>query len=331
MTIPISSFRILNTEPGRLSPAARLSLRRLAHVDEVEADREYLLENVHKYNGLFIGLRNLIDGDVLAKSKLLRCIVTPTTGLNHVDIEVAKKKGMTVLSLRGETEFLSSVSATAELAWGMLLALVRKIPAAHQSVMAGEWARNNFYGNEFRGRTLGILGFGRLGKMLSTYGQAFGMKIIAHDDSPVSAPDVEFVGLIELLERSDMISVNLSLNDETRGMLGKKEFSIIKRGAFIVNTARGEILDEAAFLESLMNGRLAGAAIDVMVDETSGNPNWLKESELYAYARDHSNLLITPHIGGVTFESVEKTNRFIIKKLARYLSNEALIRTNTSI
>jgi D-3-phosphoglycerate dehydrogenase len=189
--------------------------------------------------------------------------------------------------------------------------------------MSGEWERNQYYGNELRGRTLGILGFGRLGKMLKTYGQAFGMKVIAYDISPVSVVDVEFVGCDELLERSDVISVNLALNDETKGLLGRKEFSLIKQGAFLVNTARGGILDEAAFLESLQTGQLAGAAIDVMAGEVTGNPNWLKESGLYAYALHHSNLLITPHIGGVTYESVEKTNRFIIDKLADYLRSKA--------
>ncbi len=321
MLLPHSSFRILNTEPGRLSQEARLALRELALVDEVEADRKHLLENVSEYHGLFIGLRNIVDREVLARAEQLRCIVTPTTGLNHIDMAFAEAKGVTVLSLRGETEFLSTVSATAELAWGMLLALVRKIPAANQSVMAGEWARDNFYGNELRGRTLGILGFGRLGRMLCAYGQAFGMKVLTHDIRPVSVVDVESVGLTELLERSDVISVNLALNDASRGMLGREEFSHVKQGAFLLNTARGEILDEDALLEGLVTGRLAGAAIDVMAGETSGNQSWLKDSKLHAYARDHSNLLITPHIGGVTYESVEKTNRFIIQKLANFLRN----------
>ena len=104
-------------------------------------------------------------------------------------------------------------------------------------------------------------------------------------------------------------------------MLGQNEFSLIKQRAFLVNTARGEIIDEEAFLLSLKTGRLAGAAIDVMAGETSGNPDWLKLSKLYAYAREHNNLLISPHIGGVTYESVEKVDRFIIAKLANYLRN----------
>ena len=319
MTSSDNSFLMLNTEPGRLSSQDRFILCGLATVDEVEADRRYLLENIHNYKGLFIGLRNNIDKNLLASATQLKCIVTPTTGLNHIDMKIARERGITVLSLRGETEFLSTISATAELAWGMLIALVRKIPAAHRSVMAGEWERNRFYGNELRGRTLGIIGYGRLGKMLKTYGQAFGMKVIAHDIHPASAMDVDFVELAELLEQSDVVSVNLALNESTIGMLGRKEFSLMKRGAFLVNTARGEILDEEALLESLKTGHLAGAAIDVIAAETSDNQNWLKESELRAYARDYDNLLITPHIGGVTCESVEKSNRFIIEKLGNYL------------
>jgi D-3-phosphoglycerate dehydrogenase len=321
MSGPNSSFHILNAEPGRLSSTARLALRELAVVDEIEADRRFLLKNIHKYNCLFIGLRNIIDNDILIRAKELQCIVTPTTGLNHIDMKVAAERGVTVLSLRGETEFLASVSATAELAWGMLLALVRKIPAAHRSVISGEWDRNQFYGNELRGRTLGIIGLGRLGRMINTYGLAFGMKILGNDISHTSLPGVDFVELDELLERSDVISVNLALTEETIGLLGYREFSLMKRGAFLINTARGEILDETAFLESLKSGHIAGAAVDVLSAETSGKQNWLNESKLHAYARDHNNLLITPHIGGVTYESVDKTNSFIIEKLARYLKD----------
>lgn len=317
--LDLSWFRILNTDPERLSPTARATLRGLASVDEVAADRRYLLENAYKYNCLFISIRDIIDDNILARAEKLQCIVTATTGLDHINMDVAEEMGVTVISLRGETEFLANISATAELAWGMIIALIRKIPAAHQSVMAGHWARDNFYGNELRGKTLGIIGFGRLGKMLGAFGQAFRMNIIAYDIEIPATLDVEFVDLNELLKQSDVISVNLPLNDSTRGMLGHNEFSIIKRGSFLVNTARGDIIDEEALLLSLKTGRLAGAAIDVMAGETSGNPAWLEASKLYNYARDHSNLMILPHIGGVTYESVEKTDSFIIAKLSSYL------------
>lgn len=317
------AFTILNTEPGRFSDEAKRALRAVASVDEVEADREYLLERVAHYEGLFICLRNTIDEEVLRRAARLKCIVTPTTGLNHIDMDAAERMGITVLSLKGETKFLEGVTATAELTWGLLLALIRKIPTAHQSVMAGNWLRDNFYGRELRGKTLGVIGYGRLGKMIAAYGKVFGMQVIAFDREPKSPAEIELTGLSELLRRSDVISLHLSLNDETRGLLNQERFSEMKLGAVFMNTARGEIVDESALLAALHDGKLSGAAIDVMTDETSINPGWLMNSALRAYARDHDNLLIMPHIGGVTIESVENTNRFMIEKLDAHLKNEA--------
>ena len=320
MTVPNSSFHILNTEPGRLSLEARFNLRKLASVDEIEADREYLLRHVDCYDALFIGLRNVIDKEVLQRATRLKCIVTPTTGLNHIDVAFAEELGVKILSLRGETEFLETVTATAELAWGMLLALVRKIPAAHQSVMAGEWVRDHFYGRELRGMTLGVIGYGRLGKMLGRYGRVFGMHVLAYDTNPSPGTEVEFTSLTELLRHSDVISVNLALNDSTYGLLDQSLFSKVKRGAIFINTSRGEIVNEAALLGALRDGVVSCAALDVMAGETTNDPNWLKSSALHAYAQEHDNLLITPHIGGVTFQSVEKTNHFMINKLADYMN-----------
>lgn len=315
------AFKILNTEPGRFSDEARRTLRELAYVDEIEADRKYLLEHGAHYDCFFICLRNVIDKDVLDRAIRLKCIVTPTTGVNHIDMEIARSKDITVLSLKGETKFLENVTATAELSWGLLLALLRKIPTAHQSVMAGEWARDNFYGRELRGKTLGVIGYGRLGKMVAAYGRVFGMQVFAYDCEPQSTAEIEFLGLSELLARSDVISVNLSLTDDTRGLLNQERFSEMKSGAVLLNTARGEIVDESALLGALLDGRLSGAAIDVMADEISIDSSWLMNSRLRIYANEHDNMIITPHVGGVTLESVEKTNRFMIDKLGTYLKN----------
>jgi D-3-phosphoglycerate dehydrogenase len=314
------TFRILSTEPGRLSYEDRISLGSIAPLEEIEADRQYLLDNVNRYQCLFIGLKNVIDEEILAQATQLKCIVSPTTGLSHIDVKEAEKRHVTVLSLRGETTFLSSVSATAELTWGLLLALVRRIPAADRSVRHGNWDRDRFYGNELRGRTLGIVGFGRLGKMISEFGRAFGMNVVMNDISSPSENDIRFLSLDDLLECADVVSVNASLNESTKGLLGKREFNLMKPGALLINTSRGEILDEAALLNSLETGRLAGAAIDVMAGETSLKSRWLLESDLYRYLLRNDNLIITPHIGGVTHESVSKTNKFMINKLRDYLA-----------
>lgn len=316
----MSRLRILNAEPGRFSREARDALAALGKVDEVEADRSFLLQHLADYDVVLVALRNTLDAELLARPGRLRCIVSPTTGLDHIDLTRADELGITVLSLRGETAFLNDVTATAELTWGLLLALLRRIPAAHSDVTGGSWRRNAFCGHELKGKTLGIVGHGRLGKMVAHYGLAFRMDVLAVDTSPdPRAEGVVFVALPELLARSDVVSLHLPLNDQTRGWFDSRAFGAMRPGAVFLNTARGEIVDQAALLGALRSGRLAGAAVDVLAGETSTDPNWLDTNELARYARANDNVLITPHIGGVTHESVAQTNLFIIRKLRNHL------------
>ncbi len=314
------AWRILNTEPARLSSRAKLALLELGEVTEVAADRAYLMAHAGRFDVLFIALRHTLDRAILERATQLRCIVTPTTGVNHIDMTTAATRGIDVLSLRGETTFLEGITATAELTWGLLLALVRRTGPAHASVMRGEWQRDSFMGTELKGRTLGVLGYGRLGRMVVAYGRAFRMTVLAAERREIAVTgEVEVVGLEELLARSDVVSIHLPLTDETRGFFGERCFRLMRPGAFLLNTARGEIVDEAALLAALTSGRLAGAAVDVLSAETSLAPDWLMRNPLRAYAQGHDNLLITPHIGGVTADSVEQTNQFMIAKLASYL------------
>jgi len=312
--------RILNAEPGRLSEKARAALRSLGTVVEVDADRDYLLSNVDRYDVIFIALRNAIDREVLRRATSLRCIVTVTTGLSHIDVSTAREKGITVLSLQGETEFLSDITATAELTWGLLLCLMRKIPAAHADVIQGRWERNDHCGMQLKDKTLGILGYGRLGKMVAAYGRAFRMSVIAFDRNPEQDPCIEIVPFTELLRRSDIVSIHLPLTEDTRSLLGEEAIRLMKPGALLINTARGEIVDEAALADALSAGRLGGAAVDVLANEIV--PSRRRESPLIALARASGAILITPHIGGVTYESVEQTNLFMIAKLRRYLETK---------
>jgi phosphoglycerate dehydrogenase-like enzyme len=155
--------------------------------------------------------------------------------------------------------------------------------------------------------------------MVAAYGRAFGMTVVAFDRSPDLGTDIEFVDLGELLRRSDVVSVHLALTPETEGFLNADRLRAMKPGALLLNTARGRIVDEAALLEGLRSGRIAGAALDVLSGETSTDQDWLVHNELPVYAKDHDNLLITPHIGGLTAESAARTNSFMIDKLARHL------------
>ncbi|MCL4555085.1 MAG: hydroxyacid dehydrogenase, partial [Actinobacteria bacterium] len=240
------------------------------------------------------------------------------TGLDHVDVDYARSRGIAVLSLRGETEFLRTIPATAEHTWALLLALMRQIPQASTSVRHGEWHRDWFRGHDLCGKRLGIVGLGRIGEKVAQFGLAFDMHVAAYDphrnDWPVDV--LECKSLKELLSRSDALTVHVPLNDETRRMIGQDELALLPRMAVVVNTSRGEVLDETSLVNALKVGHLAGAALDVICNERDDLAR--QSGGLLEYARKHSNLLITPHIGGATEESMARTEVFMAEKLRRY-------------
>ena len=310
-------LRILNLEPHGYSLKARSLLESLGQVDDGPLDRSALLERIKYYDVLLVRLGHKIDAAVLAAAPRLRTIVTATTGLNHIAVDEAANRGIMVLSLAGAKEFLESVYATAEHTWALLLALTRNIPQAIGHVLSGGWERDEFKGVELHGRTLGIIGLGRLGLKVASYGMAFGMKVIGYDMKKAAGflEGAAMVGWEQVLSKSDVISIHANYTPENQGMIGRAEIFAMKKGAFLINTARGELIDEDAVLKGLVSGHLGGAALDVLCGENTG---WEKSARLLDYARKKGNLIITPHIGGCTFESMEKTELFMADKLLRH-------------
>lgn len=313
--------RILNVEPRDFTEPARRVLSGLGELVEEELDREQMLRRLPGFQVLIVRLGHLIDAQVMDSAPELRCILSATTGLDHIDLAQARQRGLTVLSLQGEGKFLESVSATAEHTWGLLLALVRQIPAAFAAVRAGRWDRDAFKGRELMDRRLGCVGLGRLGRKVAAYGLTFGMQVAAYDPEPVRWLDG--VRRIESLERllagSDVLSLHPPHNEQTRNMIGMRELELLPDGAVLINTARGGLVDETALLAALSSGRLAGAALDVLAHESGRG---LPDSPLLAYAREHDNLIITPHLAGATKESMAKTELFMAKKLAAWLQEQ---------
>lgn len=317
---------ILNTECSRYSEDQLLELDKFGEVININADRQYLIDNIKNFEVILIALEHTIDEEILSLAKNLKCIVTPTTGQNHIDCDFANKKGIDVLSLKGETKFLESISATAELTWGLLLSLIRKIPSAFNDVIGGNWNRERFYGNELKGKIIGIIGFGRLGKIIAKYAESFGMTVIAYDIKKTSNPsNITFMELDELARNSDFISIHLPLDVTTTNLIDIDFFKNVKHGVVLINTSRGEIINEDALLECLLSGRVSAAATDVLSNEFSLDKNWLKRNKLIDYASKNSNLIITPHIGGLTNESADSTNTFIIRKLKNYLIEKNIL------
>lgn len=314
-------LHILNAEPLQYSAQARSVLTSLGHVVEADLDQDGLLAQVHHADILIIRLRNFIGREIMDAAPNLKAIVSATTGLDHIDTAYAAEKGIVVLSLRGEVEFLSTIPATAEHTWALLLALSRRLPQAYQSVLLGEWDRDRFRGHDLAGKRLGIVGLGRIGKKIAQYGIAFNMQVHAYD--PYCKDWVLHVERHKTLESlccvSDILSLHVPLNEETRNLISTRELAWLPRGALLLNTARGAVLDEDALLDALKNGQLSGAALDVISDETfSPRP---QTSRLIRFAEQESILLLTPHIGGATIESMHMTELFMANKLLRFLKS----------
>lgn len=315
-----TGIRILNVEPTNYSREAFEILCSVGEVDERDLSCTALRNVLPSYHVLIVRLRNQISPELIDLGVRLKAIVTATTGLDHIDVGYAKDRGIDVLSLKGENEFLSRVPATAEHTWGLLLALTRRIPAAADAVQEGSWDRDAFRGRDLNGKRLGIVGYGRIGRIVARYAQAFGMSVMAYDPhlSGSLPTSIEMVSNLEELARnSEILSVHAALSEETVDLVGDRVLEALPEGALLVNTARGAIVNSNALLNCLESGWLGGAALDVIPGERHmDDPD---RNRLLAYARSHDNLIITPHIGGATLESMWMTEVFIAKKLKRHL------------
>jgi D-3-phosphoglycerate dehydrogenase len=312
---------ILIVESRDLSPQVMGTLTALGTVRCADLDRTALLKESGDATVLWVRLRNYIDREVLDHFPRLRVLVTPTTGLTHIDLNEVYGRNIKVLSLQGESEFLKNIRATAEHTIGLMLALIRRLPAAFDHVKASKWNRDEFKGEELYGKTIGIVGYGRLGKIVSRYLHAFEAKVLVADPNAHAAtvdPWAMLVPLEKLLRESDIVTLHVNFHEGNRGLFGRREFAQMKEGAYFINTSRGELVDEQVLLESLESRALGGAALDVLSQEHSilGAVHPLVE-----YARTHDNLILTPHIGGCTKESLQKTEEFMVSRLRDWLKN----------
>lgn len=278
-----------------------------------------ILENIGRYDA-YLGHTDIkVDAAFLARAARLRVVGTCSTGTDHIDKPALAARDIGLLSITTDYDLLERFTSTAELAWGLLIACRRRLPYHFERAKHGEIGpeRGAALPPQLSGKTLGILGYGRLGRMVADYGRAFRMRVIATDIKPIRSPGVEQVDLDTLLAASDVVSLHVHLRDDTRHMINREALARMKEGAILINTARGDLIDEDALLEALISGRLAGAGLDVIHDEWDRN---LAARPLLEYARTHNNLILTPHLGGVSLESVTEARTFMAKKMARYIA-----------
>lgn len=310
----MSVFRILVTD--ELSPQAMELLDAAADVqyDVVKRPpKEKLLEIIPEYDAVLVRSSGRIDADVLAAGKRLKVVGRAGAGVDNIDLEAASLRGVMVMNTPG-----ANTIATAEHTMTLMLALCRHIPQADASLRTGQWERNRFMGVQLYQKTLGIVGLGRVGQQVARRAQAFEMTVIAYDpyisDEVARELKVELVSLEELLSRADFITINAALTPESRGLLNAQNIARMKPGVRIINCARGALIDEEALYEALVSGHVAGAALDVFIEEPLP-----ADSKL----RTLSNVVLTPHLAASTVEAQRDVGTKIVEQVLAALRGES--------
>jgi D-3-phosphoglycerate dehydrogenase len=279
------------------------------HVDGT--DRPALLAALAEADAIIVRSATRIDAEAVAAAPRLKVVARAGVGLDNVDVPAATARGVMVVNAP-----TSNIVSAAEQAIALLLAVARHTADASAALKRGEWKRAKYTGVEVQGKTVGVVGLGRIGVLFAQRMAAFGTRLIAYDPyiQPARAAQlgVRLVGLDELLRESDFISIHLPRTPETLGLIGEKELATVKPGVRIINAARGGLIDERALAEALAEGRVAGAGIDVFVTEPT------TESPLFAF----SNVVVTPHLGASTAEAQDKAGLSVARSVKLALQGE---------
>jgi D-3-phosphoglycerate dehydrogenase len=301
--------RVLVSEP--LSDTGLAVLRKAGLHADVKTDlaREALLAAIVDYDALIVRSATQVDRELLTAGKKLRVVGRAGVGLDNVDVKAATERGILVVNAPS-----GNVVSAAEHTIALLLALLRRIPEAQNSLKSGEWKRSRFVGTELQGKTVGLVGFGQVGARVAARLKPWHVTLLTFDPyiTPERAAElgVTSVTLEELLSRSDVVSLHTPVTPETTGMLGEKRLGLMKKGAILVNCARGALVDEAALVKALGTGQLAGAALDVYREEPPKDYSLMK----------HPKVLCTPHLGASTVEAQDRvaveTVEMVVEALA---------------
>lgn len=259
------------------------------------------------------------DAAKMDRCPRLSAIVTNTTGVPHIDMQAAAARNIAVFSLKDEQAFLDTITPTAEHAWGLMLALLRRTPWCFEDVLAGRWNRFDWGAERMLSRlSLGLIGYGRLGRRMARYAEAFDMPVRFYDPFVAGDGRAEKVDtLSDLVGSVDIVSLHAPALPETRNLLSAEIISAFRPGAWFVNTARAELVDEAALLVALESGAIAGYASDVLDGEFA--PDFEAAAHpLVRHAREHDNVLLTPHIGGSTRDAWRETQARVIDMAIRH-------------
>jgi len=269
-----------------------------------------LKKTILHYDVLIVRSRTKVTKEILEAGTRLKLVSRAGVGLDNIDLETAEKNGVKVFNTPE-----AAAEAAAELTMGLMLALARSIPSADRAMKEGKWIKNKLMGWELRGKTLGTIGFGNVGERVAKLAKAFGMKILITKRTPpdpalLKELEAEFVPLHDLLTRSDVITIHIPYTSKTHNLIGEKELSLMKRGAYLINTSRGAIIDQKALLRALQTGVLGGAALDVY--EVEPPTNWT--------LMQLPSVVCTPHIGAQTEEAQKTASVLIAEKIIGFFT-----------
>lgn len=268
-----------------------------------------LLQEIKGRIGLIVRSATKVTRELIEAGTALKVIGRAGTGVDNIDVKAATAKGIVVMNTPG-----GNANAVAELTIGMMIAIAREIPRGDAAMKAGKWEKKSFLGVELEGKTLGLMGIGFVGSRVAAKARGLGMKVLVHD--PFVSPDesrrlgVELVDLELLLASSDFVSLHLPRTPETTGLINRKSIAVMKRGVYILNCARGGIIDDTDLLAALESGQVAGAAVDVYDPEPPAD--WRVPK--------HPRVVAMPHIGASTVEAQETVARMIAEQVGAYLT-----------
>ncbi|WP_342388294.1 phosphoglycerate dehydrogenase [Salinicoccus bachuensis] len=273
-----------------------------------------IFEIVHDYHALIVRSQTTVTEEIIQYARSLKVIARAGVGVDNIDIDAATKYGVIVINAPDG----NTISAT-EHTMAMMLALTREIPAAHKELSEGAWNRKAYKGTEMYGKTLGIIGVGKIGFGVARRAQSFGMKIVAFDpylsEDKAKEADIEKMEVEDIAKHADFVTVHTPLTPQTRGIVGKEFFKLAKPELKIVNVARGGIIDEAALLEALDEEQIDGAALDVFEEEPPTNQKLLS----------HPRIVVTPHLGASTVEAQEKVAISVSREIIDILENNTIV------
>lgn len=308
----MSAWKILLTDG--LEENGKAILRKSAEaVENPTISADELLSVVGDYDALIVRGRTKVTPAVLAAGKKLKVVGRAGVGVDNIDLAAAKEHKITVVNSP-----LATTVAVAELTMGLMLSIVREIARADASLKAGKWLKKELEGTELFGKTLGVIGFGRIGSSVGQRAKAFEMKVLGYDPlipaDQIQARGGEPVSLDQLLAQSDFITMHLPLTDSTRGMLNDAAFAKMKQDVYVICAARGGVINEASLLAALNSGKVAGAALDVFATEPPGL------SDLVS----HPKVIGTPHIGAQTVEAQTRAAHDIAEEVLAALADQPL-------